>query len=55
LIRCEPEITLEPGESGAARLAVKVNAGAGSYVINSDVGSEGMEFRSWIESLVSVE
>lgn len=55
LIKCKSEITLEPGESGAARMTVAVAADAGNYVITSDVSSEGMEFRSWAESLVTVE
>lgn len=55
LIRCDPEITLEPGKSGAARMTVEVNADAGNYVITSDVSSNGMRFGDWIESLLKVE
>ncbi|MDA1050145.1 MAG: MBL fold metallo-hydrolase [Planctomycetota bacterium] len=55
LLKCESAITLEPGESGAARMTVEVTAARGNYVISSDVSSEGMEFRDWTESLVTVE
>lgn len=55
LIQCESNVTLAPGESGAARLTVEVHADAGNYVITSDVRSEGMEFREWAEALVTVK
>ncbi|MBC8354073.1 MAG: MBL fold metallo-hydrolase [Planctomycetes bacterium] len=55
LIRCESDITLKPSESGAITLAVDVTAAPGNYVITSDVSSKGMEFRDWVESLVTVE
>jgi len=55
LIKCESDITLEPGESGAARMTVEVTAAPGNYVITSDVDSNGMGFGDWIESLVTVE
>ena len=55
LIRCESAITLDPGNSGAVKMEVKVTASPGNYIITSDVSSEGMEFRAWVESLVTVD
>lgn len=55
LVQCESTITLDPGESGELEVAVRVAAAPGNYVITADVSSDGMEFRDWIESLVTVE
>ncbi|MEO8497514.1 MAG: MBL fold metallo-hydrolase [Planctomycetota bacterium] len=55
LAECQFDITLKPGESGAARMKVEVTAAPGNYIITSDVSSAGMEFKDWVESLVTVE
>ena len=55
LIECESKVTLEAGASGVARMKLDVAAVSGNHVVTADVSSAGMEFRDWIESLVTVE
>jgi glyoxylase-like metal-dependent hydrolase (beta-lactamase superfamily II) len=55
LIECQSELRLNPGELGAAKMTVEVATGKGNHIITADISSDGMEFHSWIESLVTVE
>ena len=55
LVSHDSSIALDPGMSGAMRMVVDVRSHSGNYVITSDIRSDGMEFREWIEALVTVE
>ncbi len=55
LEQSDKTISLNPGESGAAHVVVSTSAKPGNYVITSDVASAGMEFREWVEALVTVK
>lgn len=55
LVSCQASTVLDDGETRSLRLQVKVNAKPGNYTVTSDVSSEGMAFREWVESLVTVE
>ena len=55
LLQSESRLTLEPGQTGAVRMKVAVTAASGNYLITADIHSEGMDFRDWIEALVTVE
>lgn len=47
--------TLEAGQSRSLRLKVHVDSEPGNYIVTADVTSEGMEFREWVEALVTVK
>lgn len=55
LISYDSKIALPPGATGIMHLHVQVDSKPGNYVITSDVRSEGMEFREWVEALVTVK
>ena len=49
------KIALPPGATGIMHLHVQVDSEPGNYVITSDIHSGGMEFREWVEALVTVK
>ena len=55
LLDGQRSIRLAARESGAVKLRARADGPAGNYLVTADVKSEGMEFRSWVEALVSVE
>jgi len=55
VLDCEKSITLAPRESGQLRIWVQANGDSGNTLVTAGVKSEGMEFRDWIECLVTVE
>jgi hypothetical protein len=48
-------ITLPPRRTGAVKFRVQAGDQAGNQLVTADIRSEGMEFRKWVEALVSVE
>ena len=55
LVSSQAKIQLEPGQLGKVRMSVNVGTNVGNHLITADVSSEGMEFRDWIEALITVE
>jgi glyoxylase-like metal-dependent hydrolase (beta-lactamase superfamily II) len=55
LISHDNKITLPSRASGKLNLLVTGPAKAGNYLVTADVQSEGMQFRNWIESLVTIK
>jgi glyoxylase-like metal-dependent hydrolase (beta-lactamase superfamily II) len=55
LLDCEKSITLGPRQTGQLRVTVQAGGKTGNTLVTADVKSEGMEFRDWIECLVTVE
>jgi len=55
LLDYEKAITLAPRQSGQLRVTVQAGEKIGNTLVTADVKSEGMEFRDWIECLVTVE
>ncbi len=48
-------IAIAPGERGKAIFSLNVGAKSGNYLITADISSDGMEFKEWVEALVTVE
>ena len=48
-------ITLAPRHAGAVKLRVKAGGDPGNTLVTADVRTEGMDFREWVEALVTVE
>ena len=55
LLEHEKSITLQPRQSGRVTLKVRADGKSGNFLVTADVRSEGMEFRDWIEALITVE
>ena len=55
LIDHQSSLTLPARQAGALRLRVRADGGVGNYLVTADVRTEGMEFREWVEALVTVE
>jgi hypothetical protein len=55
LLERESSITLSSRESGKLKLCVKAGDETGNTLVTADIRSEGMEFREWVEALVTVE
>jgi len=55
LIESPSAITLPSRQSGVVTLRVQAGDDAGNVLVTADVCSEGMDFREWIEALVSIE
>lgn len=55
LLKHESKITLEPRKSGSLRMQVRAGGRAGNYLVTADVRSDGMEFRDWVEALVTIK
>jgi glyoxylase-like metal-dependent hydrolase (beta-lactamase superfamily II) len=49
------KITLKPRASGSLTVGIEAGRKPGNYLITADIASEGMEFRDWIEALITVE
>lgn len=48
-------VRLAPGQRGQANLRINAGTSLGNHLITADVRSEGMEFRDWIEAIVTIE
>jgi hypothetical protein len=48
-------VTLAPRESRAVALHVHVGDQPGDALITADVRSENMEFRDWVEAMITIE
>lgn len=55
ILQRNKRITLEPRESGSIKLKITALAKGGNAIVTADISSDGMEFREWAESLVTVE
>ena len=55
LLDQQSSITLPPRQSGGLKVRVRAGNETGNVLITADVRSEGMEFREWVESLVTIE
>lgn len=55
LLDYENSITLEPRQSGRLRVRVRAKGASGNTLVTADVKSEGMQFRDWIEALVTIQ
>jgi glyoxylase-like metal-dependent hydrolase (beta-lactamase superfamily II) len=51
----EAKITLESRQSGSLAVPVTAESQPGNYLITADIQSKGMDFREWIEALVTIE
>ena len=54
-VSAQGKIPLEAGQLGKVRMSIDVGDIKGNHLITADIRSEGMEFREWIEALVTVE
>lgn len=48
-------LALQPRQSGTIRVPVQTVGQAGQYLVTADVRSEGMEFRDWVEAMITLE
>ena len=55
LLDYDKTLTLEPRQTGEARVRVQASGKPGNYLVTADIQSSGMEFRDWIEALITVE
>ena len=55
LVSLQSKIHLKPGQLGKVPMRINVGTTAGDRLITADVSSEGMEFRDWIEALITVK
>lgn len=51
----EVSIKLAPGKSGTVSIPARATGKAGHRLITADVRSEGMDFRDWLEALITIE
>ncbi len=49
------QITLAPRQSGELPIDLRSDGKPGNYIVTADVRSDGMEFRDWVEALVTVK
>ncbi len=54
-VSAQGKIQLEAGQLGKVRMSIDVGNTTGNHLITADIRSEGMEFRDWIEALITVE
>jgi hypothetical protein len=55
LLDHQPSITLPPRQSGGLTLQIRAGSELGNVLVTADVRSEGMEFREWVEALITIE
>lgn len=55
LVNSPVKLQLQAGQLGKVPMRVKVGSVAGNHLITADVSSAGMEFRDWIEALITIE
>jgi glyoxylase-like metal-dependent hydrolase (beta-lactamase superfamily II) len=48
------QLTLQPRQSGEVKLRIRAGSREGNTLVTADIRSEGMEFRHWVESLVTI-
>lgn len=55
LLEDPSSITLPPRQKRAIKVQVRSDGAPGNYLVTADVRSDGMDFRQWVEALVTVE
>lgn len=55
LVNAPAKLQIPSGKLGKVPLRVNTGSVTGNHLITADVMSEGMEFRNWIEALITVE
>ena len=55
IVKFENKIELEPRQTGSLKVRIKVPRKPGNRLVTADVKSEGMDFRHWVEALITVE
>ena len=55
IVAQESKKRLKAGTSASFQLVVRVDSNSGNYIVTSDIRSAGMEFRHWIEALITVK
>jgi len=55
IVRFDDSIELAPRQTASLKVRVKAPSEAGNTLVTADVKSAGMDFRHWIEALVTVE
>jgi glyoxylase-like metal-dependent hydrolase (beta-lactamase superfamily II) len=55
LLDQQPRISLLPRQSGGLKVRMRAGNETGNVLITADVRTEGMEFREWVEALVTIE
>ncbi len=48
-------VTVEPRQTGAARVRIQALSEPGNYIVTADVKSRGIDCREWIEALITVD
>ena len=55
LLAHKTSLTLAPRESGELSVNIQAENKPGNYIVTADVQSEGMDFRDWIEALITIK
>ncbi len=55
LLDRELSIKLAPRRTGAVKVRVRADGDAGNTLVTADIRSDGMDFRQWVEALVTIE
>jgi glyoxylase-like metal-dependent hydrolase (beta-lactamase superfamily II) len=55
IVKFEAKLELEPRQTGSLKIRIKVPRKAGNRLVTADVKSDGMDFRHWVEALITVE
>ena len=55
MVNSPAKLHLPAGQLGKVPMRVNVGSAAGNHLITADVTSAGMEFRDWIEALITIE
>ena len=55
IVKFDDAVELEPRQTARLKVRIKVPGDPGNRLVTADVKSDGMDFRHWIEALVTVE
>jgi glyoxylase-like metal-dependent hydrolase (beta-lactamase superfamily II) len=55
IVRFDATINLAPRQTGSLKVRIKTPGTVGNVLVTADVKSDGMDFRHWVEALVTVE